>query len=460
MYSKIKKLFIRYYYYLNASYLSFFGNKRSIKILLNKIIKNTVYTDEIYKEGYLFYNLLSKIIPTPNKDWKPKNSPNKILICVNRIKLEKVHSHVYYFLGIAGCLASINRNIEIIFLITNECTISPEGVKRHGPQEFKDLSFIEEQAQRMWPENYGKNFFIKLLNFDVGSGLEPILESGKFINLCKPDAIIYFGGKYNDSLILRRSLYEYYPTIFLFTQIKNKPDKYCDIIAPFSEADLDGSFDKRKLKITKIPGPFLPADKTGKIHVKKTPDELTIVTVLSKNRIARAFQLYSDEMVDSFMTILDNVKNARWIFLGTENPDLFYSTSKEILKRKEKGQLEGITYIENLSGFMEEVDLFLHLPEMTGGGGGSSIAISKEVPVLTFKNSDVASRVPDNSVYENHQYKKFVDHSIQLLESKHKRTQLTLLQKQHMDQLSKDSKLDLYSRCIDAVNEFHLRKLK
>lgn len=448
---------VHYSFYSIALIFVLFKKKKLGIKFLNKAVYNRSH-DDIYSDK-IFYKIIYKILPIPTKKDNLRK-PKKIIFIVDRIKLGKKLSHVNFYCGIASSLASINKNTEITLFISNEGTITVGDKEKYSSQGYKDYRYIEKQAKRLAPHSYNTNFFIEMIDPKDGPGIKPILKAWNFIWSREPDVLLYFGGNLNESKILRRVLYKYFPTIFLFTQIKNEPDKYCDLIVPPVKVSFKSSIDKRKIRVVKYPGPFLPDNEYSnrKLPFSKNPSDLIIATILSGNRIQRSFENYSDETVKNILGILDSIPNARWIFVGITDSDSFYNANKELYKKKESNQIVTIEYIDDLISFMEQVDLFLHLPRLTGGGGGASIAISKDVPVLTFRYSDVAARVPEQSIFEDNEISLFKEKAEELLKNPNLRVELSNLQGKFMNNISEKAKYKLYKVCIEATKNFQKRE--
>src|SRR5690606_7505270 len=130
-----------------------------------------------------------------------------------------------------------------------------------------------------------------------------------------------------------------------------------------------------------------------------SPEEVTIVSVLSGVRMKDIFMRYGPVLRGRIMDILDAPK-ARWILVGPEDPRAVIDVDPRFRKLHEAGKLDVVRFDKNLAAFYEHCDLFLHLPLFTGGAGGLFMAVMAGLPALCFSNTDAATCIDSDFVFE------------------------------------------------------------
>ena len=277
-----------------------------------------------------------------------------------------------------------------------------------------------------------------------------------------PDAIIYLGCKgANESFFVRRGLFDFFPTLYLFSQMIIKVDQYNDIYLARNNHDLVGSYDKSKVRVTPYPIKFNKSDSDNFVYdvsyVKKSPNEITLVSVLNGARMGNYFSSYSSKTRLLMMNLL-KIENTRWFWIGPSNKDKVLSIDPTFTNMYQQGKLEIIQFEENLRAFYHHCDLFLHLPRFTGGGGGLSIALLEGLPVLCFENTDPSHNVAKEYRFQSDDIEKFFQTAEFLILNQESRKTAAINCRNYYENLHIQDRAGLiYQALLDAQNYYNIR---
>lgn len=355
---------------------------------------------------------------------RPRAGLKRIAICAGLLRHSKQGMHARLVLEYARNLAATYPDLQILVLVTNEIPfkgpLQSFSMHRMTPTYRAGL---DKLAKRILGEVACRVEFqdLELANADWQDLYEPM----KVLMNFDPDVIMHFGSKMrNESFIVRRALYRLYPTAYFFSQMTNLVDRYNDIYLARNSHPLCGDYDVSRVRVAPPPlrAEIILHESEGKLsrykagHVKKSLEEVTIVSVLSGTRMRDIFVRYGPVLRGRIMDILD-APTARWILVGPEDPQAVLEVDPRFRKLHEEGKLDVISFDENLSAFYEHCDLFLHLPLFTGGAGGLFMAVMAGLPALCFSNTDAATRIDPEFVFEVEDIEGFLESARKLIES-------------------------------------------
>lgn len=400
-----------------------------------------------------------------NTNKQKKSEIKKVAICCGVLRHGKTLNHARLIFEFAKNLSLIAPNLQLYIVNTNE-------VPYFNPFKTtpsRHIDFVEKEYL-INLEQFAKDILGDLFELKVKFVSYPLLNNfcqklsyivDKIIEI-NPDAIIYLGCKgANESFFVRRGLFDFFPTLYLFSQMIIKVDQYNDIYLARNNHDLVGSYDKSKVRVTPYPIKFNKSDSDNFVYdvsyVKKSPNEITLVSVLNGARMGNYFSSYSSKTRLLMMNLL-KIENTRWFWIGPSNKDKVLSIDPTFTNMYQQGKLEIIQFEENLRAFYHHCDLFLHLPRFTGGGGGLSIALLEGLPVLCFENTDPSHNVAKEYRFQSDDIEKFFQTAEFLILNQESRKTAAINCRNYYENLHIQDRAGLiYQALLDAQNYYNIR---
>jgi len=324
----------------------------------------------------------------------------RIGLVVSYLPIDNKKSHLFVVAGFIEAIACAYKNFSVMLLIAND-----------------DQNLIKQGRAGTWKRKYtNKNYtaaltklIIEILGSEIAENVTVkvvndasarIHKSIKLINGYNPHILFFWGGLYACK-VLQRVMYKRYPIGFCFFNIKNPVDENADIyITRNIDQQVTGPHDPTKCVYQ--PVVFKPRENEYSYpvdYVKKSTDELTITTVISGERLAEAFRSYTKARLDSFFTIFSRHKNVRWVFVGPNTPSKILLCDPRFSQLRDQNRIEIIKKEHQLCAFLRHCDLYVHLPDIVGGGGGVNMARSESVATLCFIGSDACGAQIPEAIY-------------------------------------------------------------
>lgn len=385
---------------------------------------------------------------------RPKDGkPLKIAICLDVLKISASHTEADVIFAICRNLIKLDERIETHVIVTNErFTVTTPVISHHFNPNRNDL--MHEAAQQALPEFYGKRFFMHGLKC---IGLEGVIDTCKDILKIGPDVVLYGGGHKgmfsNESRVIRHCLYDCLPTAFFYTQVDNEVDDKNDMIIPFGPHAILG--DKGNAHVRPQPYPTIGADS----FVKEVPVDFTkmekkiIVSAITGGRMDALISKMSDADMKSIFSILDRVPGAVWHLFGSRDPKILIKNNPMIARRVKAKQMviHPVVPIEEFTKFINNTSLFFHLPGITGGSGGATVARQAGIPIVTFKHSEVSGRQPATTVFDENAIKPSVEFSVRLLKNRTEWSKTVKAQFSHINWIIETSAEGFYNCLTQTV---------
>ncbi|MBO9473656.1 hypothetical protein J7413_08920 [Shimia sp. R10_1] len=398
------------------------GRRRESDELINRVLE-MLPDHRIMKNDPNLLNLLRTYVQDAlNEDGALESRSSsagtrRIAICLDVFKISEIHTHSRVVYAVSRNLLELDPNLEIHLIITNErlAVTTPALNSSFNPANIERMM---DRAVNAMPEFIGKRFFQHVFR---NSGLEGVVSTCKSIFEINPEVILYGGGHRglfsNESRVIRHCLFDYFPTAFFYIQANNQVDEKTDLIIARGPHAIEGNIGNAIVRVQ----PYPTIDKSAQLdEVLIDPikfDNKIIVSAIAGVRMDVHIQkMDRDEMKEMF-SILDRVPGAVWHIIGASKPDLIAKTNPEISQRIYKGQivLHPLLPFEEFTDLVSNASLFFHMPGLTGGSGGASVARRSGVPVVTFEHSDVSGRQPPETVFSDEELSKAVDLSFNLL---------------------------------------------
>ncbi len=307
-------------------------------------------------------------------------------------------SHLSVVAGFIETIACAYANFSVMLLITND---NNKFIKQGTAKRRKKIytANLKKLIIEFLGTKIAENITVKIVD---GESSAPNVKSITLIDEYRPDILFFWGG-INNCRVLRRMAYKRYPVGFRFFNIKNLVDNNADIyITSQIDQQVRGPHDPTKCvyqpSVVKLyeDEHCYPFD-----HVKKSSDEFTITTVISGERLAEAVRGYTKERVDSFFHVFNLHKNVRWVFIGPNTPDEVIVIDSRFSELIKQGRIEIINREWHLRAFYRHCDLYVHLPDLVGGGGGVNMARAEGIATLCYTGSDACAAQWPGAIYSD-----------------------------------------------------------
>lgn len=377
------------------------------------------------------------------------DNPVRIVICVQRIKAGHQDSHVLHFFAIAAELVK-HAHAEVHIVSTHENQMHAKEVGFIPCQTQLNKYFSQKVSRNIIDEKHLKHIY---LHYFDNIGLNGTIESSKKILDINPDVIIYPSGRNfgNESTVIRRILHNFLPTVFIFTNYVDLVDKYNDLIISSGNHNINSRYKDLPVIAQLYPG--LESNWKKLTYNQPLNNNPIIISAIAGNRMSQAFQNMPEESIRSLMCILDKVPSSTWYLVGASNKKNLMDSHPLIRHYAQKDRIRIFPRLlpNEFESLVSKSQLYISPPHFYGGGASSIIACKNGVPILCFKDSDVASRQPPHLVFDNSQIDKFTELAIDLLQDDHKHQEVAREQHEWVTRLGRSKTVKFYNLlCLAA----------
>lgn len=322
----------------------------------------------------------------------------RIVLCLDILKVTGGYTHGRTVFQICRALLDCDAAVQVHLVISNEhrTAAAPGSPPEPVPGEAR----LHSLADAALPGLVGRRFF---LHVQPGVGLSGLVDTCHRVIDLDPDLVLFGGGHRgpvsNESRVVRHCLFPRLPTAFFFFQANDQVDARCDLILARGPHRIEGR--PGAVAICRQPYPTLPAGvEMGAFTARPGPP--VIVSAIAGARMEARLTELGQRRLRRFLTLLDDRPGAVWHFIGATDPAGLIARNPALRARAARGQVV-VHPVLPRAGFAERVGqarLFVHLPGFTGGSGGAGVARRAGVPILTFRDSDVAGRQPAETVFD------------------------------------------------------------
>lgn len=351
----------------------------------------------------------------PPRAGPPRDPPRCIVICVDVLKLSDLHAHARVVLAMARNLAAAGPDMRVHVVVTHERLsvstpiISPEF---HIGASGRLREVAAELAGALLDEQV-------FLHICARPGIEGVIAACRQIIELGPDVILYGGGTgrfSNDSLLVRHTLFQWFPAAYFYLGSNNEVDERLDMIIARGPHAILGTPGQARVRIQAYPTFADPVMPEHRIDPAKFEGR-RIVSALAGRRMEDRMRGLRPEVFDTMFRILDEVPGAVWLFIGAPDPDGLVATIPQLQRRVRAGQVQvlPILPLAEFERLVGDAALFLQMPDFIGGAATARIARNAGVPVLTFRHSDVSGRQPPETVFPETDIAGCADMAVRLL---------------------------------------------
>lgn len=389
-------------------------------------------------------------MPAPPSAILQKRNLQRIVLCVDRLKMHGTYTHARVVLAICRNLLLHQPDLHIHLVIAHEHLATGD------PPDQIDTSAVVQAAQDSLGALFEDRFF---LHQSSANGLDGLVATCQLIHALEPDVILYGGGHRgpvsNEARVIRHCLFPRFPTALFFFQADDQVDTKLDLVIARGPHRIVGTLSDRT-GVCVQPYPTLGPG-TGNLGLQPhllSPSDITkpkpdasrhgmgakkpvIVSAIAGKRMEARLDELGPRALQKFLTLLDAHPEAVWHFIGSSDPDRLIAGNRLLRKRVEQGQVivHPVLAVEDFERIVESAALFLHLPGFVGGSGGAAIARRSHIPILTFRHSDVASRQPAEIVFDEGDIQACVDLAKDLLQNPTTASEIVTKQAAHIDWL-------------------------
>lgn len=400
------------------------GQLRQFNELVSRIIE-TIPDQRVFKNNPQIVDLVKTYVQDALKadgvsftSNRPEgDKPLKIAICLDILKISAVHTHARVVFAICRNLMELDERIETHVIITNErfAVTTPVVSASFNPNRDEQM---QEAAQQAMPEYYGKRFFLHGMK---SIGLEGLIDTCKNILQIAPDVMLYGGGHKglfsNESRVVRHCLYDHLPTAFFYIQANNEVDDKIDMIISRGPHDIIG--ERGNALVRAQPYPTIVANSfvtEVPIEFEKMESKI-IVSAITGVRMDVLINKMSRLDMENMFSILDEVPGTVWHLFGSTDPKALIKSNPMIEHRVNAGQMvvHPVVPFDEFTDFVSKASLFFHMPGITGGSGGATVARRAGIPIVTFKHSDVSGRQPAQTIFDERNVAACADFATRLL---------------------------------------------
>lgn len=389
-----------------------------------------------------------------------KNKNKKICIVAGLFQHSPKALHAQLVKNYAESLLDHDKECQVVVVNTNEI-----------PFKILDFNFkyfrMEEKILKVIDELYfpmTKKYSNRFEFFNLRPKLEYHQDMSyviKVISQINPDILMFYGSpEHNESYLIRKIFYNYRPTIYFFSQLNNRVDEDNDIYFARSKSPLVGKYDRNK--VIYAPNP-IGKDYSNEIHEQyiiakpKNNDDVYLISVLSGDRLYHSIKNIPSEYLQKIFDILEK-GNIKWFFVGVENKDLFYELDGRFKAFEEKSKIIFIKMEKNLLGLLELCDIFVHFPNITGGGGGVTMAVAKKLVVLNSYYNDGAVSLPENLLFDKNDFEGFFNLLMNVIVDSSIRNKLKKLCYQHyLNRDQRERMKNIFNGFDLAIDNFNKR---
>lgn len=344
--------------------------------------------------------------------------PRKIAICLDVLKLSEVHTHVRVLFAICRNLIEEAPDTEVHLIVTRErfVTTTPNMGISFLPEVDAE---IEALARSFMGPLMHTRFHLRQF---VSTGLEGCIATCQAIRDLAPDVILYAGGHRglfsNESRLVRHSLFDHFPTVFIFIQSNNRVDPKLDMIIARGPHRIEGKPGRALIRVQ--PYPTILKDEMyapPAIDLRKQSSGVIVSALAGLRMNQRLLRLERRDMM-RLLSILDRVPGSVWHMIGSASTESLLEGSPLLARRVARGQVvvHPVLEMEEFTALVSTAALFIHPPGFTGGSGGAAVARAAGIPILTMRDSDVSGRQPGETVFGQDQIPALSDMAVTLLQ--------------------------------------------
>jgi len=358
---------------------------------------------------------LSRDGVVPPRAGPPRDPPRCIVICVDVLKLSDLHAHARVVLAMARNLAAAGPDMRVHVVVTHErLSVSTPIIS----SEFHIGAFgrLREVAVELAGALLDVQVFLHIC---ARPGIEGVIAACRRIIELGPDVILYGGGTgrfSNDSLLVRHTLFQWFPAAYFYLGSNNEVDERLDMIIARGPHAILGTPGQARVRIQAYPTFADPEMPEHRIDPAKFEGR-RIVSALAGKRMEDRMRGLRPEVFDTMFRILDEVPGAVWLFIGAPDPDGLVAAIPQLQRRVRAGQVQvlPILPLAEFERLVGDAALFLQMPDFIGGAATARIARNAGVPVLTFRHSDVSGRQPPETVFPETDIAGCADMAVRLL---------------------------------------------
>ncbi len=381
-------------------------------------------------------------LPAPTA---PGPKLRRVVLCVDILKTSGHYRHGGTVFQICRALMECDPALEIHLLISNEHRTAVQS-----PDPAPE-SALPKMAETALAGHFNTRFF---LHIQSGAGLQGLLDSCEKLLALAPDLLLFGGGHRgpvsNESRLLRHCLFPHLPTAFFFFQCNDQVDERCDLILARGPHRIEGR--PKAVPIARQPYPTLTVDsRMGAFTPAQGP--VQIVSALVGSRLEARLTELGQRRLRRFLSLLDTWPGAVWHFVGAEDVAGLVARNPALHARIKRGQVVVHPMLpgDEFTQLLQQARLFLHLPGFTGGSGGAGLARRAGVPILTFRDSDVAGRQPPQTVFAPNQSANYLALARRILEDEDTARQIVALQQSHSAHL-RDTAASNFLTCLHRAH--------
>ncbi len=380
------------------------------------------------------------------------DTPKRIVFCLDVLKVADHYTHSRILFAICRNLMALDPEIETHIVVTNERLTVSTPLLDPAYNLTRD-NVIEEMARAALPEYYGTRLHV---HFYRNFGLEGLVDTCKSILALKPDVILYGGGHIgltsNESRAVRHCLYDFIPTAFMFIQVNNEVDEKLDMVIARGPHEILGAPPEDRVRIQPYPTITDETLVTDPVIDPAKAESQILLSAVAGVRMDLRMQAQKPEDLKCLFGILDENPGSVWHFVGSRDPQELAASIPLLKERVDAGQivLHELLPYDVFTQMAENAALYLQLPGFTGGAGGAGIARRAGVPILTFENSDVSGRQPEETVFSEADVAAFVAKANSLLSDPEEWERIARLQIAHSQYLREQAPEGFYDCLAEA----------
>ena len=385
------------------------------------------------------------------------NQPKKFLFVISYLHGNTTSSsHIRQVASYTTGIARLSEDYQVMLLITHENSLNGKYISyRQVTEEY--LQVHQEVFKELGDDVLNKNLFINYgVNIEEDNYFDDIYSK---ITKFNPNVVLCWGGTLQ-STVFSRYFFENYPTVLIQFQSSNSVNDLFDIyLSQGYVQSFEGRKNPEKWRNHKIPMLVFEKRKTYLKHeVKKSDDEITIVTTLGGGRIEKIINTYNKNTIDNLVSLLNDYSNTRWVFIGVKDLKILFLKDSRFKELYQKEKIDNIAYENDLRAFYEHCDIYIHLPNFTGGATGVALAIAENIPVVAYKGTDACNFLDKSVVFDN--LKSYFDFVKKLIGNKDLRIQKATEAKEKMlkENSTESCARGVILHCKDAVMSFMKRK--
>jgi len=343
-------------------------------------------------------------------------------------------SHLSVVVGLIKALCFAYPDARIYILVCNPEVVRSNNkekniiINRRGLQKYS--GYIKRFSDYLRTALLAHEYHALTLSYNY-ENLEALVYE---INVFKPDITFFWGGIHNCEK-LKRVIYGNYPVVFCFFNNKNRVNRLADIyLARVRDQVIYGPHQESKVAYQPF-AVYVPDDGFNypMDHIVRKVNDVILITVISQDRLFLALQGYRKETLDYFFSAFNRNENIRWIFVVGSN-----GRSSDIAKIDPRFEFlikNGRIMIHDewephLRALYRLCDLYVHLPGLTGGGGGVSMARAEALATLCFNGSDACNVQWPGAIY--HDEKHLFDDIVKLAGDRMARIKLGIKVKEYV----------------------------